>query len=668
MTDYYAVGTGNFQGGNIWALTSGGAPSVQTPTSSDNVIFDTHSTGTVTIGTNSNCLSFTMTAPGAGTITMGGTAVLNIAGNMSLAAGMTFAPNAASTINFTSTSAGQTVTSAGYRLGIINFNGVGGAWQLQDALNPVAGVSITLTNGSLDTNGQAVGATSGVVFLSSNSNTRSLTLGSTTWTLPNSVTAGVLHWNITNPAGMTLSAASSTINSLNTSNGGFTTASLNPTFAGGGLQYGTVQALLITSGTIYITGSNTFTNLTLTTTNVGLITSGFVFGSNQIITGTLTATGNTIARRAFFYSDTIGTPRTLTAAVVTMASVDLRDIVGAGVGNWDLSAITGGSGDCGGNSGIIFNSPKNCYLKTTVDTSYSSITKWFTTSGGSTQITPAMPMVQDTCYIDVSAFPAGTHIYTSDLPRSAGLDFTGVNTLLGVNLTSGAVGDQEYYGSIILAANCTGVFIPNPTILYFCGRGNYQLKDAGLGWASGGNIAMYAPGGKITQADNLTTGTTTTFSCTAGTWDDGGFTTSFKATTVNGGTLKITNTWSCTTFAMSSGVMNLSGQINASSTITLSGGTTNDSGAAGEYKGTNFSCTNGTHTLRKLTLSSTFAQSGGSITVPALGTITWGTASTWTWTPNTFVFTTGGIPTWTGSSLVVAAAIVSSNGGSWLSC
>ncbi len=145
MTDFFYVGaTGNWQGGTVWALTSGGTATAQTPTSTDNVFFDSHSTGTVTVGTASACANFTMTAPGAGTITMGATAVLSVAGNMTCATGMTFAPNSSATINLTSTSGSAIITTAGYILPIVNFNGVSAAWTLQD--NFKCSGNCTLTN------------------------------------------------------------------------------------------------------------------------------------------------------------------------------------------------------------------------------------------------------------------------------------------------------------------------------------------------------------------------------------------------------------------------------------------------------------------------------------------------------------------------------------------
>jgi hypothetical protein len=64
--------------------------------------------------------------------------------------------------------------------------------------------------------------------------------------------------------------------------------------------------------------------------------------------------GNSATNRVLVFSGTLGTPRTITAANVSVTNADFRDITGAGAGNWNLSAVSGGSGDAGGNSGITF--------------------------------------------------------------------------------------------------------------------------------------------------------------------------------------------------------------------------------------------------------------------------------------------------------------------------
>ncbi len=621
MATYFLVGSsGAWQGGTIWATSSGGTATAQTPTTSDDIVFDLHSTGTVTVGTNSNAHNITMTAPGAATITMGATAVLNIAGNLSAAAGITWAPNVASTINFISTSIGQTITSAGYRLGNININGVGGVYQLQDALNPVNGttVGITLVNGTFDTNGKAVGATSGVTFNSSNSNTRSLILGATTFSLtpPTGQTA---LWDTTITTGMTLSAASSTLNVI------ATTAAY--TFSGGGLSYGTLTATALTAGgSLTLIGNNTFGTLTVSCTGgSGTPSSGFFLADDQTVTGTFTSNGASPAlnanNRRIIQSSVVGTPRTITANAVSFTYMDFRDITGAGAANWNLASITGGSGDCGGNSGIIFTTPKNCYIKPVSGSQTYVSVVFVTISGGSSQIPSIIPLPQDTLFVDGNAFNGAT-TFTLGGPRLSAIDFTGVTNTPAI-VTS--LANEDICGSLKLVAGMTHT---GTGTLNLTGRGAQTIDGGGLTW----------PAGIL----NINTAPTSTYSLSTNFTSSGG----------------LTNT---------SGIFSVGSLSGTFAAINLNGGTLSGTGT---LNGTTYSQTGGLNTLTNLALSSTFAQSGGTYNVPALGTITWGTGSTWTWTPNTFVFTTGGIPTWTGSSLVVAAAIIpgGNGGGSWLSC
>lgn len=94
--------------------------------------------------------------------------------------------------------------------------------------------------------------------------------------------------------------------------------------------------------------------------------------------------GLSATNRLLIQSSVLGTARTLNCVVASASYVDFRDIIGAGVGPWNLSAITGGSGQCGGNGGITFTTAKNLYWYQTVTgvAFISDATKWFNASGG----------------------------------------------------------------------------------------------------------------------------------------------------------------------------------------------------------------------------------------------------------------------------------------------
>jgi hypothetical protein len=81
------------------------------------------------------------------------------------------------TFTFAATSGTKTITTAAVVFdNLFTFNGVGGTWQLQDALTSGATRLVTLTNGTLDLNNYTLTTGS---FSSSSTNTRTLAFGST---------------------------------------------------------------------------------------------------------------------------------------------------------------------------------------------------------------------------------------------------------------------------------------------------------------------------------------------------------------------------------------------------------------------------------------------------------------------------------------------------------
>ena len=244
-------------------------------------------------------------------------------------------------ISFISTSGTQQkIFTAGKTLFVVNFNGVGGSWQLQDAFVVPGG--IVHAAGALDVNGQTVTSDSSS---SASTSVRSLTLGASSMTFTGS---SETPWFFNNVGNLTFNAGSSTI-TLTGSNIGFT---------GGGFAYNTLQ-ILSTGGAMTgnktLNDSNTFNSLIVQCANVK--TDFLNLAANQTVYNVLIASGNSPTNRLLFESDTLGTPRTITiaTATVTAANIDFRDVTFSVSTN--LSAITGGSGDCGGNSGITFTTP-----------------------------------------------------------------------------------------------------------------------------------------------------------------------------------------------------------------------------------------------------------------------------------------------------------------------
>ena len=198
MADRYWVGgTANWDNvaGTKWSATSGGAGGASVPTTSDDVFFNASSgSGTVTITTTNtgaksiNCTGFT------GTIA--GTANFVVLGNVTLSAGMGYTH-----IGIMRFQATATLTTAGKTFSGVQVNGSGITLTLGDALN-ISSRTIDVTQGTFDTANYTV--TAGLIS-SSNTNTRTITLGSST------VTLNSTGWSTATTTGLTLNANTSSI-------------------------------------------------------------------------------------------------------------------------------------------------------------------------------------------------------------------------------------------------------------------------------------------------------------------------------------------------------------------------------------------------------------------------------------------------------------------------
>jgi hypothetical protein len=189
-----------------------------------------------------------------------------IYGNLTLKSGMTVSGTGIVTLG--ATSGTKTITSAGVTMTCrLACNGVGGTWQLQDALN-VGGTQLTLTNGTFDANNYNVTAGR---FATDNTNTRTLNIGSGTWTLSVSGTA-----NSTAPwvTSTTLGGAASGLTVTGSGTLSFTGAS-SKNFSGGGISYSNITLNQGGAGTLTINASNTFKDITATYTATAATTISF---------------------------------------------------------------------------------------------------------------------------------------------------------------------------------------------------------------------------------------------------------------------------------------------------------------------------------------------------------------------------------------------------------
>lgn len=226
--------------------------------------------------------------------------------------------------------ASGTITCAGKTLGAVITNGSGITVDLADAYS---GSSFNLTQGTFTTNNFNVTLT--LSFLSTNSNTRALNMGSSTFTVE-----GVL-FTVATSTGMTLSSGTSTITMTRAS---------TKTFSGGGLTYYNLNQG--GAGILTLSDSNTFNNITNSTQPA---TVKFTAGTTQTVSnfGLSGTAGNLIT----IESNTPGSQFTLSKASgqVAVQYLSIQDSNATGGSGWAAYNSTNVSNNTGWN--FINNSP-----------------------------------------------------------------------------------------------------------------------------------------------------------------------------------------------------------------------------------------------------------------------------------------------------------------------
>lgn len=315
MAERWIVASGTWDASNtsIWSATSGGASGASAPTSSDDVYTTIATTQAVTIAAGAVCRDFSphanTTFIGSGTLTIYRGTVISDVSLFQFTGTITFA----ATIN-------NSTTDTGFYNGILAcnlvFNGVGGGWGLTTNLSSTG--SITLTNGSLNTNGVVVSCTT---FNLSNANTRSLLISHSIIYCTN--------WTATTTTNLTFVGTGAIIEMS------------SGTFAGGGLTYNNV----IFDGTTIVTGANSFL---YTSFNYSVTLPA---GVTQTITTRLTSIGSA-GSIVIIKSSSGGSPATISSsgAYINVNFVNIKDITASG----GASFIANNSINTSGNTGWTF--------------------------------------------------------------------------------------------------------------------------------------------------------------------------------------------------------------------------------------------------------------------------------------------------------------------------
>lgn len=497
-TKYWVGGTGTWDGftATNWSDSNGGPGGAIAPCALDDVVFNSNSNATaytVTISTGAVCRDLTISGPVSGNVTVAGSGALGIFGSLTLpATGIT--RTYTGDITFRATTTGKTITTNGVTLASnITFNGTGGAWTLQDAINIGAG-QVNIDNGTFDTNG------------------KNLTCGGIATT-----TAGAIAGTLTLGAS-TVSATSITANAPLTINGGTSSITLSATTAsiGNGANYSgntfynvTFSSAAKTTTNIY--GANTFNSLTFTTPTNSALNTVTIFG-NQTVSGTLTIAGSGAINRYMLLSDTIGTARTLTVGTVaTLTDVDFRDITVAGASSpWSGTRL----GDCGGNTNITFGAGATKYWNLPAGGAWTAAA-WATGSGGTADVLN-FPLAQDTVIIE------NTGLNTSaSITGFSGFNLKTLDCSTRSNAATLSGTNCRIYDDFTLSTSMT---VTGLSVL-FEGRTTQTITSAGR--TLGGTVGVNNSGSSVVLADALTIGGN--FTLTSGTFD-----TSNQNFTVNG--------------------------------------------------------------------------------------------------------------------------------------
>lgn len=492
MADRYWVGgsgSWNATSTTNWSATSGGASGASAPTAVDNVIFDANSnvltnnftvtvTGTAAAPARCNDLSVSG-LDGNMTLAIDFNQVLSISGSLSLPASRFFTGGSTfGTINFVATT-NKTITTNGNGLNqAIVFDGVGGQWTLAGAFTTFS--SLTVTNGTFITSNNTLSCST---LLSSNTNVRSIQLGSSTV----SVTGGTI--NFATSTNLTFTAGTSTINCTS-----------NTTLNGGGVTFATVNFTSSSTGTHTITGTNTFSNLSVTSISSGVGIRELVLSANQTVTGTLTlGAANLSYRRIFVRSDTIGTQRTITlnGSLATLSDIDFRDINAAGTvaRPWTGTRI----GNCLGNANITFTAAKTVYWNLSGTQNWTA-TGWATTNNG----VPAVnnfPLAQDTATF-TQAGAAGTITIDANWNIGSIQMADGISNRSTTLTLGSSTNFPVFYGNVTLSI---GPLTTSGTQWRFAGQGTTQtFKSNGKGIFQ--TITLDSPNGTFQLLDNASVG------------------------------------------------------------------------------------------------------------------------------------------------------------------
>lgn len=237
--------------------------------------------------------------------------------------------------------------------------------------------------------------------------------------------------------------------------------------------------------------------------------------------------------RVFFQTSVLGSQKQVIVNGGTFANADFRDIEFSSASDLDLSGITGGSGDCGGNSitgggtVLTFTTPATQTATMSTNKNWSDASIW----------TSRVPLPQD----DVSLADVTGGTLTADMPRlGKTIDWTGA---IGSPTFAVTSIDVTVYGGLTLIS---GLTYTSSKTFSFEGRGNFNITMNGkIFWNL---IYIKSIGGKYTLLDNFAS--TSNIDLQNGEFDANDFTVSISELYSNYSSTRIlrmgNGVWNCT--------------------------------------------------------------------------------------------------------------------------
>lgn len=283
-----------------------------------------------------------------------------------------------------------------------------------------------------------------------------------------------------------VAAANYTISSISTFNAGLTLS--YPSNIVGSLT--TVISATTIAGAFTINNASTTYGITVQ------------FTANTTGTTTLTITTPSSSVRNAFVSSVSGTQRTISAAAVSLANTNFKDIFASGAAiPWTGTSL----GDLGNNTNITFTAPKNVYWNLAGAQNWTA-NGWAATSGGVPSVSNT-PLPQDTAVFDDAGAMGTVSISAATLIGSINAS---ARTLPGT-LSAATAQNLTYQYSVILGSG-----LADPTNITFISSSNATtFTSAGktiTGLTANSSVTL---GGALTVSGNITVNSPATLS-TAG--------------------------------------------------------------------------------------------------------------------------------------------------------